>query len=100
MTDLTDLTVSSLTIGSVGMTGSVVGGSYTAVSADDTAGTLDITTGLTTVSSFVVYILRAGVPIYSDQAVSESGGTITVADGGATYAVTADDVINWLAIGS
>lgn len=100
MTDLTDLTVSSLTIGSVGMTGSVVGGSYTAVTADDTAGTLDITTGLTTVSSFVVYILRAGVPIYSDQAVSESGGTITVADGGATYAVTADDVINWLAIGS
>ena len=100
MTNLTDLTVTALTVGSVAFTGSVVGGSYTAVTADDTAGTLDIVTGLTSVSSFVVFILRSGVPIYSDQAVSESSGTITVADGGATYAVTADDVINWIAVGA
>lgn len=89
-----------LQVGGVAMSGAVRGGSYTVVTADDTAGTLDIDTGLTTVSSFVVQIFRAGVPIFSDQAVSESGGTLTIADGGATYALTADDVINWIAVGS
>lgn len=72
-------------------------GSYTAVAADDTAGTLDLVTGLDAVTSFGVQIFRSGVPLYSDQAVSESGGTITVADGAATFVITAGDVINWWA---
>lgn len=76
------------------------GGSYTCDGDDDTAGTLDIVTGLGTVTSYNVMILRSGVPIFSDQAISESGGTITVADGGATYAITTGDVILWQAIGT
>lgn len=80
--------------------GTVKAGAYAVVAGDDTAGTVDIVTGLSAVTSYVVFILRSGVPIYSDQAVSEASGTITVADGGATYALTADDVINWIAVGT
>jgi len=75
-------------------------GTYTAVAADDTAGTKSIATGLTTVSGYIVQIYRSGVLIFSDQAVSASGGNIVVADGGATYALTAGDVINWVAFGT
>lgn len=72
---------------------------YTAVAADDSAGTVDIETGLGAIRSLHVMIYRSGVPLYSDQAVSFSGGTITVADGAATYALTAGDVIDWQAAG-
>lgn len=74
-------------------------GTYTAVAGDDTAGTVSIATGLSSITSFLVQIFRSGVPLFSDQAVSASGGNIVVADG-ATYALTAGDVINYLAIGS
>ena len=82
-----------------GNAGTVKAGSYTADGDDDTAGTLDIDTGLSSVTSYSVQILRSGVPIFSDQAISESSGTITVADGGATYVITSGDVINWNAVG-
>jgi hypothetical protein len=75
-----------------------LGGSYTAVAGDATAGTLDIVTGFSTVTSYTVQILRAGAVATSDVALSVSAGTLTVADG-STYAVTADDVINWIAVG-
>lgn len=74
-------------------------GAYTAVAGDDSAGTLDIDTGLDSIESLNVLILRSDVPVYSDQDVSYSGGTITVADGAATYAITAGDVIHWQAFG-
>lgn len=99
--DGVEVTASAAKLNAVeGNAGTVKAGAYTAVAGDDTAGTLDIVTGLATVSSFVVQILRSGVPIYSDQAISEASGTITVADGAATYAVTAGDVINWIAVGA
>ncbi len=85
--------------GADGAAGSVPGDSYTAVADDDTAGTLDIVTGLSSVDSFQVQILRAGVDVTGDAVISEAAGTITVADG-STYAITADDVINWLAAGT
>lgn len=90
----------SLKFGTVAQTGCVRGGSYTAVAGDATAGEVDIVTGLTSVDTFQVQILRAGVPISSDQVITESGGTITVADGASTYDVTAGDVFNWTAVGT
>lgn len=74
-------------------------GTYTAVAGDATANTLDIDTGLDALSSYLVQIFRSGVQINSDQAVSVSAGVITVADGASTYAITAGDVINWVAFG-
>ena len=91
---------SGLEFDGLAFSGVVRAGSYTADSDDATAGTLDIDTGLSSVDSFFVLILRSDVPIYSDQDVSEASGTITVADGSATYDVTDGDVINWLAVGS
>lgn len=81
-------------------TGTIKIGTYTAVAADDTAGTKSIDTGLSSITAYVVQIFRAGVPIFSDQAISVSGGSVVVADGGATYALTANDVINYVVIGS
>jgi len=44
-------------------------------------------------------ILRSGKVATSDAAVSESSGTLTVADG-STFNLTKDDVIHWIAIGT
>lgn len=76
----------------------VAGGSgeYTVLSADDTAGTVDIDTGLTAIAGFIVQIYRAGVNVMQDAVVTVTGGVMTVADGASTYALTADDVINYM----
>lgn len=86
--------------GADGADGAVPGGSYTADADDDTAGTLDIVTGLSSVSSFNVQIRRAGVDVTADAVLTEADGTITVADGAATYSITDGDVIAWLATGT
>lgn len=69
-------------------------GSYTAVTADDTAGSLAIDSGLTAIVGWNVQIYRSDANIAHDAVVTASGGTLTVADG-STYAITADDVINY-----
>lgn len=92
--------INSVVTAKTGDTGTVKAGTYTAVAGDDTAGEKDIDTGLTTITSYTVQILRAGVPISSDQVISKSGGTITVADGASTYDITTGDVINWIAVGA
>jgi hypothetical protein len=97
MTNLTDLTVTELTVTG---SGKLVGGTHTATSGEATAGTLDIDTGLSSITAFLLQIYRSDVPDHTDADVSVSGGTITVADGAATYAVTAGDVINWIAFGA
>lgn len=88
-----------LQIGGVAMSGAVRAGTHTVTTAEDTAGTLDIATGLTTVSAHFAQVLRSGAVATSDAAVSESSGTITVADG-STFAATDGDVIHWIAVGS
>jgi predicted RecA/RadA family phage recombinase len=85
--------------GADGADGSVPGGSYIVLQVDDDAGSKAIDTGLTSIDSFNVQILRAGVNVTGDAVLSVADGTITVADG-ATYALTADDVIYWLAAGT
>lgn len=77
----------------------IAAGAYTAVAGDDSAGAATIDTGLSSVRTFFVDILRSDVSVKADADLSVSGGTLTVADGSATYAVTAGDVIHWLAIG-
>lgn len=74
-------------------------GTYTMVAGDATANTKAITTGLDAITAYFVQIFRSGVLLNLDQAVSVSGGTITVADGASTYAITAGDVVNWVAFG-
>lgn len=74
-------------------------GSYTAVAADATANQTDIVTGLAnlTLANCVIAIKRAGANIIGDAVISEPvAGTIRVADG-ATYVLTAGDVISYYA---
>lgn len=78
----------------------VQAGQHSVDSDEDTAGELDIVTGLAAVAMFQVQILRAGAVVTGDAAVSESEGTLTVADGGDDYAVTENDVVQWLAVGT
>lgn len=75
------------------------GGRYTATADDATAGTVDIDTGMTTISAQMVQVLRAGNISTDDADVTVVDGVITVADG-ATYVITAGDVINWIAYGT
>jgi hypothetical protein len=72
-------------------------GSYTVVTADDTAGEVDINTGKADATTFMVQIFRAGVDVKSDAVVTIADGVLTIADGASTYDLTADDVIVWLA---
>lgn len=76
---------------------------YTCVADDDTANLKDINTGFAVAPTmWLVKILRAGVDVTDDAIVTALGGgdagKVRVADGGATYAVTANDVIHLLAI--
>lgn len=76
-------------------------GSYTVVTADDTAGTKTISLASyfgpgETAVGMIVQILRAGVDVTADAVISLSSNNLVVADGGATYALTAGDVINYI----
>jgi hypothetical protein len=84
----------SITYNGVANTGVVKGGSY-----DDTANTTAITTGLSSITTFDVKVIRSGKNVASDTSLSASGGTLTVADG-SSYTLTNGDVIKWIAIGS
>ena len=71
----------------------------TAVTADDTAGYLDFTTGHAFVGAALVQIVRSGKQLNSDPAITLNGtpgaGKVRVGDG-STYAVTAGDIITVL----
>jgi hypothetical protein len=80
----------------------VVGGNHTVTAGEDTAATLDIDTGLASISSYQLNVVTAaGVyrPL-ADAAVSVAAGVITIADGAATFDVTATDIIYWTATGA
>ena len=72
-------------------------GAHTVTSAEDSAGTLDITTGLASITTKQVQVLTtAGVNKTGDLVITASGGTITVADGSGST-IDATDVVEWLA---
>lgn len=75
-------------------------GAYTVTAADATANHADIVTGLAdlTLAKSTVKVTRAGADVTVDAVITEvSAGTLRVADGGATYNVTAGDIIYWTA---
>lgn len=71
-------------------------GSHTVTAGEDTANTVDIDTGLVSVSFAMVKIRRSGKYVSSDPAVSWSGANVTVANG-STYVLTENDVVDVLA---
>lgn len=78
----------------------IANGVYTVTAADATANQADIVTGLAdlTLAKSTVKVTRAGVDVTVDAVITESSaGTLRVADGGATYNVTAGDLIYWTA---
>jgi hypothetical protein len=96
------LNVTTLGVGAarLAMSGSVRAAQHTVTSGEASAHTMAITSGATSIVAQFVQILRSGAAVTGDAAISVSGGTITVADGASTYAVTAGDVVNWLAVGA
>lgn len=73
---------------------------YTAVAADASANTVDITVDdVTNIEWVHVEIFRSDVQVTADADISFSGSTVTVADGAATYAITAGDKIYIHAVG-
>jgi hypothetical protein len=98
--DALNVTTLGLGAGRVAQSGAVRAGRHTATSGEASAHTMAIASGLTTILFQSVQILRSGADVTGDAAISVSAGTITVADGASTYAVTAGDVINWIAVGS
>jgi hypothetical protein len=85
-------------IGLANGAGPISHGSYTVVAGDDTANTVDIDTKLSSVTTAVVQVIRAGKVATGDAAVSFAAGVLTVANG-ATYVLTTGDVLNWIAVG-
>lgn len=74
----------------------VARGTHTVTAGEETAGTLDIATGLTTVIGFIVQVYRADI-LLTAYDVSEATGTLTIATNGTDYVVTENDVINYIA---
>lgn len=77
----------------------IAGGSHAVTAANASDGTVAIATGLNSVLSYNVMILRSDAVATSDAAISEASQAITVADG-STYTLTEADVIKWIAVGS
>lgn len=80
--------------------GAFAASKHTVTAGEDTAGTLDIDTGLKLVDSFRFSVYSAaGEKKNTDRySYSVSGGVVTLADGG-TDQLTATDVIHWEARG-
>lgn len=96
------LNVTTLGVGAarLAMSGSVRAGQHTVTGGEASAHTMAIASGATSIVAQFVQILRSGADATGDAAISVSGGTITVADGSSTYAVTTGDVVNWIAVGA
>jgi len=73
-------------------------GIHTVTAGEETANTLDITTTFTAATGFIVQIYRAGVNVTEDSIISLALGVLTVADGGVTYSVTENDVVNYMLV--
>lgn len=73
-------------------------GTHTVTAGEDSAGTVTIAAGIT-VAAAVVQVLRAGKAATSDAAISWTTTNLTVADG-TTFALTANDVVSWIAFGT
>ncbi len=71
-------------------------GKHTVSAGEETAGQVDIATGLAAASAMIVQVYRAGVIVTADAVVTLAGGTLGVADGAGTYGVSEGDVINWI----
>ena len=69
-------------------------GTHTVTAGEETAGSVDIDSGLTSVAGFIVQVYRAGILLASYD-VSASAGVVTVATNGTDYVVTEADVINY-----
>lgn len=78
--------------------GTTKAGSYTVVADDDTANSKTIATGLSSIVSAQIQVLRANVVQYGET-FTISAGSITIADNGEVYVLTTGDVINWIAVG-
>jgi len=70
-------------------------GSHVATADEETAGSVAIASGLTSIAGFLIQVYRADILLASYD-VSASGGTLTVATNGTDYVVTENDVINYV----
>jgi len=70
-------------------------GTHSVTAGEETAGTLDIDTGMASATVFNVQIYRSDVMVMEDADITMVAGVLTVADGSVTYAVTENDVINY-----
>ena len=78
----------------------VKGKKVTAVTADDTAGYVDVDLGMGSVGCAHVQIVRSGKQLNSDPAITlnQGGGGIVRVGDGSTYAVTAADIIHVIGV--
>jgi len=99
--DISSVSPFNYTPTGAGLPGGIVkGGTYTATSADATAGHLTIVTALSSVDVAQVTITRGGVNVTADAVVTTPGADIDVANGATTYVIAAGDAVAWIAIGS
>lgn len=67
---------------------------YTVTSPDVTATYANLASGLTTIHGYIVQIYRAGI-LLSGQTTTVSTTNLRIATNGATYVLTAGDVLNY-----
>lgn len=75
-------------------------GKYTAVADDASNDSVAIATGLNTIVTAQVMILRGNKCMTDDATITFTGGTLTIADNSTAYVLTTGDVIHWLVTGT
>ena len=71
-------------------------GSHAVVASESNGSTLSIDTGLGAVLGYMTDFYRGGSALSEDAFVRNSSGSLVI-EPGSSYAVTTNDVINWLA---
>ena len=78
--------------------GDLAFGAYVVTADDQTAGSTLIETGKEDATVFLVSIYRSNVDVKDDSIMTMLAGALAVGDGGATYTMTADDVIHYIVL--
>lgn len=71
-------------------------GSHVVTSGEASASAINITTGIASVTGFIVQGYRSGSPLGAVKVVTSSGSLAITSSASATWVITANDVINYI----
>ena len=72
-------------------------GVHTVTVTEASASSVAITTGITSVTGFMVQAYKSGSPLYATKVVNASGSLTITSSASSTWIMSGSEIINWLA---